>query len=296
MTDQTRKTSSDHLPEVPSAHQVAGHLGHHGLRRPSRLLSWLPLAAIVAVFVLSMTVRHVVTLIVPWLVLVGILAFGYGWRRWLGHLEQRVTRAQELSMMRYHREALYAAWRLLPRVTTVPGMHGRVLTVLAHCLDQFKAYDAAIVAYDGLIEWLPPQHPGTVQLRIQRAIAQLQCGQLLDADDALRGLRGAVGTIGHTVTAAGFCLARLIQQVRTHHYADAVESAPMLLDNLRPLGVEAAYGHALMALSYSHLADPAAARHARMWWSRATLMIPAVALVDRFAELDRLPALNRAGG
>ena len=281
---------------MPSAHQVADHLGRHGLRRPSRLLAWLPLAAIVAVFFLSMTVRHVVTLIAPWLVLVGILAFVYGRGRWLGHLEQRVTRVQELSMMRYHREALYGAWRLLPRVPTVPVMHGRVMTVLAHCLDQLKAYDAAIVAYDGLIEHLPPQHPGSVQLRVQRAIAQFQCGQLLDADNTLRGLRGAVATIGHTVTAAGFRLARLIQQVRTHHYADAVESAPTLLNDLRPLGVEAVYGHALMALSYSHLADPAAGRHARMWWSRATLMIPAAALVDRFAELDRLPELDRAGG
>lgn len=266
------------------------------MRQPSRLLVWLPPVVIVAVIALSVTVRHVVTLIVPWIVLAGLLTFAFSRRRRLSHLERRVTRIQELTMLRYHHEALYSAWRLLPRVTTIPSMHGRVVAVIAHCLDQLKAHDAAIVAYDNLIERLPPQHPGSVQLRIQFAAAQLQCGQLFDADNTLRSLRGVADSIGQTVTTAGFRLTCLVQQVRTHHYTDAIESASTLLNDLRPLGVEAAYGHALMALSYSHLAGPAATRNARMWWSRATLLIPATVLVYRFAELERLSTLYRVGG
>jgi hypothetical protein len=76
--------------------------------------------------------------------------------------------------------------------------------------------------------------------------------------------------------------------VRTNHFADAVEGCDGLLDELRPLGVDAGYGHALVALAYHHLAGAAAGEQAALWWSRATLLVAAPALLDRFAELRPL--------
>ena len=68
----------------------------------------------------------------------------------------------------------------------------------------------------------------------------------------------------------------------------------------RPLGVEAAYGHALMALAHHQLAQrpqPAKTDDVEpmdhntltlIWWQRATLLLPVQALVQRFAELQTL--------
>jgi hypothetical protein len=262
----------------------------HALRMPSRWLAWLPPAAIVVVLVTAMTVRGVVAMIAPWLVLIGIIAYLYSRARSLRALERRVVQMQELAMLRHYPAAMRSAWDLMPPVATIASMHGRVLAVLAHCLDQSRAYESAIVVYDGLIEQLPPQHPGAVQLRIHRAIAQLQSDQLFDADDTLRGLRGITHLIRDTATGAALRLAQLIQQVLTNHFADAVASSQTLVDEIRPLGVEAAYGHALMALSFTQVDDEGANRDARLWWSRATLLMPAAALVDRFEQLNRLAA------
>lgn len=251
-------------------------------------MAWLPPGAIVVMLIAAMTLQGVVAMIAPWLVLIGILAYLYSRTRSLRTLERRVVQMQELAMLRHYPAAMRCAWDLMPPVATIASMHGRVLAVLGHCLDQSRAYESAIVVYDGLIEQLPPRHPGAVQLRIHRAIAQLQCNQLLDADNTLRELRGITHLIRDTATGAALRLAQLIQQVRTHHFADAVGSSQTLVDALRPLGVEAAYGHALMALSFTQVDDEGSDQEALRWWSRATLLMPATALVDRFEQLDRL--------
>ncbi len=120
-----------------------------------------------------------------------------------------------------------------------------------------------------------------------------------------------VERLGRTPVTAGFRLARLIQDVRTHHFADALETSDELIDELRPLGVEAGYGMALMALCY-HQHHRRQAEHTdtdtdaasagtggapdtagpsdavARWWQRATLLLPAPVLVDRFPELKVL--------
>jgi len=208
-------------------------------------------------------------------------------------LEHQVTYAQELSMLRHHEQTLRLTWQLLPQVATAAMLHNRVVAYLAYSLDQLKVFDAAIVAYDNLIGQLPPQHPGSVQLQIQRAIAQLQLEQLIDADDTLRRMRHMADTIKHTAVGASYRLAGLLQQVRTHHFAEAIEESGGLLEDLRPLGVEAAYGQALMALCYhqhggAEGAGGGGAQNSRLWWSRATLLMPPATLVDRFDELGTM--------
>ena len=130
------------------------------------------------------------------------------------------------------------------------------------------------------------------------AIAQIAGDQLTDADDTLRRLRGAIDPYRGTPIAASYRLANLIQQTHTNHHADAVETAGTLLDDLRPLGAEAGYGHALMALSFYRMGeietpDPAHRQQAALWCSRATLLLSPEALSARFRELGAM-AVNLA--
>lgn len=274
----------------PSPDQLKAHLRRHPATGPSRLFAWLPILALAAAVVSMMWVESSWLQSLPWMILVAFLGFMVYRVHWARQLEAQVTSVQELTMLRRYPVAMRLAWRTLPKVTVAPILHGRIVAFMAHVLDHLRAYDAAIVAYDHLIDHLPLKHPGSVQLRIHRAMAQLNNGQLSDADDGLRALRGAETPMRNPTTGATFRLAKLTQQVCTNHYAEAVNSAGKLVDDLRPLGVDAGYGHALMAFCFHMLssADDRLHETAAPWWARATLLLPPAALVERFPELTAL--------
>src|SRR5690606_19761282 len=129
-----------------------------------------------------------------------------------------------------------------------------------------------IVAYDYLIDRLVPDDPAAVQFQVLRSLAQLSAERLTDADDTLRRLRGVIGRYQNTPVGAAYRLAQLLQQVRTHHYQQAIDESDTLVDALRPLGVQAGYGHALMALAHQQLAkhtQQVAPDDVQRWWYRA---------------------------
>lgn len=249
---------------------------------------WGSLLVLAGVFALAMLTEHIAGVILPWLAAAGFLGLGIARARRLNRLNRRVLEAQELAALRRYQEALGQAWKLLPQTVSQPNLHSRLVALMAAALDQLKEYEAAIVAYDDLLSRLPHEHPGSVQLRVQKAISLLQCDHLLDADNTLRSLRGMPDMLRESAVGAAHRLALLLQQVRTNHFADAVQTAPTLLDDLRPLGVEAGFGHALMAYSFSQLPDSDSPAQAEQWWSRATLLLPAPVLADRFTELQKL--------
>jgi hypothetical protein len=217
-------------------------------------------------------------------------------------LEGRCQQAQELLMNKQHARALRLAWRLIPRTQSLPHLHARATVVMAHSLDQVLASDAAIVVYDFLVQRMADDHPAVTQFRARRAVAQFLCDRLLDGDVSIRRLRADVNESTHPAALAAIRLAELLQRVRTHHFADALEVEPGLLQDLRPLGLEAGYGYGLIALCHVKqlgAADPAlAARHAslaRKWWADATLLLPASVLTRRLPELAQVqPSLATA--
>jgi len=241
--------------------------------------------------ILSMTIRSSWTVAVMPFTLLAVF-FAMAIKTHMAHqLEARLAHIEQLTMLRHWVRAVRIAWRLLPSLVTRPTLRNRAITAMAACLDQLGAYDAAIVTFDDLIEHLPNEHPSSVRQRLDRCIAQLANGQLTDADNAIRKLRSRIDT---PLNSATYRLALLIQQVRTNHWLDAIDqNASDLVDQLRPLGVEAGYGYALMALSYHMLAENDPLRcdsdhEAQLWWSRATLLLPVTAMIDRFAELASL--------
>lgn len=278
----------------PTLEQVEAHLAEHAIRLPSPWAVWAPLLALGGLLAVVMVVGGVAAMLLPWLALVGLFCYML-WRvRRARTLEQRVTQAQEMAMLRRYGPALKHAWRLVPMAVAAPGLYLRALTLMAHCLEQVKAYEQAIACFDALLEALPREHAGATHLRVHRAMAALGAERLLDADDELRSVRGVLAEQNQPAVTALYRLAELLQLVRTGHYDDALPGADDLLDELRPLGVEAGYGHALLALCYRESRSdrateaPSHGALATLWWRRATTLLPAAELVDRFPEVAPL--------
>lgn len=278
----------------PTSRQLHAHLQRCAPRRGRRwanLLPFLGLGLIVGLTFAADTLGSILLSLLAMTAFVAVLSVRV---HLLRRAEQEATRVQELSVTRHYRQALSRAWRLLPKVRILPEAHGRTIAAMAFCLDQVKAYETAIAAYDYLLGRLPPDYPGALQLGVQRVVAQLMADQLTDADDALRRMRGVVEQYPQTPIAAGYRLAGLLQQVRTNHFADAVAESEGMVESLRPLGVEAGFGYALMALAHFSV-DPTEAASpdapAALWWARATVLLSPWALIDRFDQLGQIAHL-----
>ncbi|MEO0476062.1 MAG: hypothetical protein AAF085_08875, partial [Planctomycetota bacterium] len=242
--------------------------------------------------------------LLPLLALLGLMAYLSGQARTAAELQGRAVKAWELAMIRRYREALGQAWELLPACRSKPELYGRAVTVIAHVLGELGRDEAAEVAYGYLMDRLPPDHPLSLRLQVQQAMVALGSGRLADGDEALRRLRGKAEASSDPSLTASLQLARLVQDVQTGHYADAVAEADNTAVALVPLGVEAGYGYALFALCCHLLAghDPsidetrreALLNQAMRFWDKATLLIPPAALVYRYPELQKLVEEEKA--
>ena len=154
---------------APTSHQVKYYLRRHALREPSRWLAWGPIAALAGLLMLSLMSNNPMMALVPWVGAGGIL-FGLAARvQYVRRLGQRVVRSQELAVLRHWPVSLRMCWRLLPTVVGFPSLHSRVVAIMAICLDQVKAYDAAVETYDYLLDHFTVcstrYHPATHPLR-----------------------------------------------------------------------------------------------------------------------------------
>lgn len=278
----------------PDSGQVAEHLTRWTPVPPSPWATRAPIIVLAVSLVLMLVLAHPLAQLLPWLALGGVLIQG-AWRvRAARALDREVTGLSEQAMLRRYRAALRRAWAVLPKLVHHPALHGRTVAAMAQSLDEMRAHESAIAAYDHLLAGMPEQGPPTMHLRISRAIAALRADRLADGDEALRKIRGAIDPYLGSPIGAAYRMAQLIQDVRTCHYTDAMDFEPTLLDDLRPLGVEAGFGHALMALccrgARTESSDQARTRRdaARLWWDRATTLLPAAALVGEFPELETM--------
>lgn len=295
----TPSTLNPNVFDPPTADQLARHLGQYPAMQAMVWQQRGPLLMAIAVAGLALImIGQPGFALLPLFALLGLMAYLSGQARTAAELQARTARAWELAMIRRYREALGQAWELLPACRTRPELHGRAVTVIAHVLSELGRSEAAEVAYGYLLDRLAPDHPLALRLRVQQAIAALNNGRLADGDDALRKLRGQAEASSDPSLAAMLRLARLVQDVQTGHYADAAEAADDTAAALIPLGAEAGYGYALLALCFAMRSeyDPsvepdqkeALNQQARQYWNKATLLIPPAALVYRYPELNKL--------
>ncbi len=295
------RPSNPNVFDPPTADQLTRHLARHPAVQVGALQQRGPVLAVIAVVGLGLLLMGQPGFaLLPLLGLLALMAYLSGQARSAAELQQRAVRAWELAMIRRHREALIQAWELLPACRTKPELHGRAVTVIAHVLGELGKDEAAEVAYGYLMDRLPPGHPLALRLRLQRATAALTGGRLADGDEILRKLRSQAEASEDKPLAAAYRMAKLVQDVQTGHYADAVNESQNTEKALIPLGVEAGYGYALLALCHHQLAEHASdqddtlkadrTERANKLWDKATLLIPAAALVYRYPALEKLLA------
>lgn len=271
--------------QPPKPEVLQTYLDRHPSAAPSVWTQRGPLLMLGVLIAGALFVGGPAAWLLPWVGMIGLMIYGGRRLRQLQRLERRIERAQELAMLRHDRVALRSAWRLIPELQQQPMMQHRVILVIANGLESLGAYESAIVAYHRLLRDLSSDHPAAVHLKTRLAIASLMTDRLSDADEALRRLRGPIEPLQAGPIGATYRFASMLQAVRTAHYAEAIEESDGLLESLRPLGVDAGYGHALLAWCYRQRNDEGDAQQAEHWWDRATRLISESQLVQRLPEL-----------
>jgi len=255
-----------------------------------------PLLLLIFAAVLTLFAKDAITAIIPWMILLGVISYASFRVRRTRALQGRVQRVSEWTQLGQHSRAARAIWPLLLETQMMPEVHGKLVAMLAHNLDKLCAWDSAEVAYDYLIDRMPTDHLGSVQLQLQRTVLQLFNDELSTADQNLRKLRPQAITLSNTPICALFTYASLLQQVQTYHFADAVaENKSNLVQQLRILGIDAGHGYALLAWSYFQLAqrkkdDSSLMDQALAWWRKANLLLSSSKLLARQPELKSLAA------
>lgn len=271
----------------PTSSQVTDYLTRHFVTGPSRWVVWLPAMLLVAAVMLALTWTNPALTLLIWLVLIGLFVSAMVRARSMKQMEQSLASVQEFTLRRNHMQALRVVWRLIPQLRAQPQMHAKAVALLAHNLGHVQAYDASAIAFDHVIDKLPEDHPASVQLRVEQVMALLACDQLTDADRSLRRLRYVLDKFPNSVISAGFSLGELYQQVRTNHFQDILDNTAGVMDRLRPLGIDAAPGYAMIALACFHMrhTDAQLLTQAGTWWERASLLMAPAAMAERFEEL-----------
>ncbi len=266
----------------PSAEALAAHLATCEPRPLPPWVRFVPLGVVAFAALLSFGVADWWGALLPWSALLGVVWFGVWQRQQTARRKVAVQWTQELAMLRHHDHALRSAWTLLPRVVHEPEDHGKLVAVVGHTLEDLGHRDAAAVAFDHLLQRMPEGHPGALVLRVQKAIAAFESDHLADGDAELRKIRSVIGGRDEGPLGAAYHTARLVQSVRTNHFAEGVEDVPDPVTTFRPLGIDGAIGHGLLAYCLKQTGDNDAATEA---WNRATLLLPGSELARRLPVL-----------
>lgn len=281
----------------PTAEQMQQHIDAHPPRAASRWKRLLPLAPMGLGLGLYLVAPSGATA----LVLLGCVAGAMAWSALLARAShrrrERLQQMHEHATLRRPDAALRIGWDLLPEVTESPLLYGSLLTTFGRCLSELQRDEAAMVCYDRLLESAPSNHPAAKHFACLRALAALFDDRLAEADDSLRRIRVEDEPEGSPLRST-VSLVRLLQQAKTYRVDDIIADRDAMLERMRPLGVEAGYAYALIAWAHEQrrrqpreqddvhrLAD-----QVRLWWERATTLLPAAAIARRLPETAELAA------
>jgi tetratricopeptide (TPR) repeat protein len=281
----------------PTAEQMQEHIDAHPPRAASRWKRLLPLAPMGLGLGLYLAAPSGATA----LVLLGCVAGSLAWSAVLARAShqrrERLQQMHEKATLRRPEEALRIGWDLLPEVNESPLMYGSLLTTFGRCLSELQRDNAAMVCYDRLLESAPSNHPAAKHFACLRALAALFDDRLAEADDSLRRIRVEDEPEGSPLRST-VGIARLLQQARTYRVDDIIENRGDAIDRMRPLGVEAGYAYALIAWAHEqrrrqpreHDDVHSLADQVRVWWERATTLLPAAVIARRLPETAELAA------
>lgn len=257
---------------LPSATHVAAHLKRYRPRRASGSIAFIAVAVLCIAAAATAGEPTGLAGLVPWVLLLTLLAWSMRRGRRLQVMQRETVVVYEMTLTQRWREAIEAAWALLPKLCEHQQAHAQVASLMASGLAHLRAHEAAIAAHDHLLRYLPPDNTAGRFVRLQRLRSLLYVDRLTDANDEIAKLsRADLGP----VESAHLALAQLQQQVHTNHTTDVSGDDEAHLIALRPLGTEAAQGYALIAAAMSANDRP---DDAKRWWHRATMLMSPSAL------------------
>ncbi|MEM6313788.1 MAG: hypothetical protein AAF743_06850 [Planctomycetota bacterium] len=234
--------------------------------------------------------------------LAGIVLLGAGAFAAIGHVRSSAGRYRteqvwaeslyDMIRLRKWDAARRLNARLLARDFINPQARVQVLTLWSMLLGRDGLHEQAAAVQGALLERI--QGPATATLRTGRAMAQLRCDRLVDADATLRDLRRDLSSFEHIPdeAQAGLMLAEMFRDVQTNHLDEVLEVYEDHLPLLRSgLGVRVADVHLLAAVALHRRGD-------ERWsdaWRKATLLSEKAELLRRYPEAAELPGAGGVG-
>jgi hypothetical protein len=198
--------------------------------------------------------------------------------------QKRLEAVEEMIQLRNWPGAAVAVDRMLAGPIRNPAVRVRGLMFLASVLARYARFDDAIKVHEFLLDHVALDDGTAYGLRLGRVMAMLHEDHLFDADRAIGELRRA----GDRDNSAGLALVEIYRDVKTGHLAEAIGTFESKLGLMREkLGHRVADAYALIARAFDLLERE---DEARVAWTRATLLAPAIELTRRYPETTKTAA------
>ena len=204
--------------------------------------------------------------------------------------------ASDLCLQEKWSQAIEPLRRLLAKPVPSAQIRYQGLLELAGVAEHSERLEGAAEIYEAITREQPQGLLGSLAL-VGKAIVLLKLDHLADADDIIRRLEVSVQSRSLKSLVV---LARLYQQIKTGHYAEALADKSSKCELARVgMSTKAAYVYALLALgcrrqeiaaSVEEAADESltAGCEAEMLWQQATMLLEPDILLEKFPELAEL--------
>lgn len=210
-----------------------------------------------------------------------VAAMFYSFRR-IRAEQQELEGAAELIQLRRWPYAAAMLRQILMRPARTAQFRAQALVYLTSVLSRYHRFDDAIAVQEYLLEHDLADPATAYGLRIGRALALLRQDRLFDADRAIAELRRLTGE----AESGPLALVEIYRDVKTGHPAEAIELFQRRQKALRDqLGHRSADAWALVARAFDLLGRTDEARDAV---AKATLLAPAIELLRRYPELEKM--------
>ena len=229
-----------------------------------------------------------VSFVLVWLVLIGLTVSMVSSSARRRALAKWSRKAADMCLLEHWPEAIEPLLKVLSRPVDMPQIRYQGLLELAGVAEHTGELEQARQIYRAIVQEQPSGLLGRLSM-MGEAIVLLKLDHLADADVVIRQLE--VSAEGPGLKSL-VLLARLYQQIKTGHYAEALEDEANKCELARVgLSTKAGYVYGLLGLAHKGQASPDAAEHdekCKKYWQQATMLIRPTNLVEKFPELTEL--------
>jgi len=226
-------------------------------------------------------VPGIVTLLLPWCLVLSLLAMGYSRAKRLRRQRAIINEAWQHVQLEAWSDAQPLLDEAMQHSVPIPADRCQAFVVLAALAEKANRYDSAALIYERLLLERIGDALQLQQIQIALAAAKLRNEELTDGITLVDRLERLPMPLP---LKAVHTLVRLYQQVFMGQFEDAVADASDRRALFRRyLSTRAGYGYALLAAAMHHLKRP---QEAAECWRDATTLVPAAKLLDEYSFLS----------